>query len=75
MGIQQFKKNIINSVITLDNASMKNVKSSDLEGLLKNVAGNYEEAKVEKEEVHGPYKKILEGLEELWDENDYFKEY
>lgn len=45
MGIQQFKKNIINSIITLDNASMKNVKSSDLESLLKNVAVQYEKEK------------------------------
>ena len=55
---------------------MKNVKSSDLESLLKNVAGQYEEAKPKQEgEATGPYKKILEGLEELWDEKDYFKEY
>ena len=37
MGIQQFKKNIANAIVNIDNSSIKNIKESKLPDLLENI--------------------------------------
>ena len=37
MGIQQFKQNIANAIVNIDNASIKNIKESKLPDLLENI--------------------------------------
>ena len=37
MGIQQFKINLANSIVNIDNASIKNIKDSKLPELLESV--------------------------------------
>ena len=37
MGIQKFKTNLANAIVNIDNASIKNIKESNLPELLENV--------------------------------------
>ena len=39
MGIQTFKMNIANTIINVDNASIKNVEESNIVGLIDNMIG------------------------------------
>ena len=39
MGIQKFKLNIANTVINIDNASIKNIKESNIVNLFDNMIG------------------------------------
>ena len=37
MGIQKFKTNLANAIVNIDNASIKNIKESNLPDLLENI--------------------------------------
>ncbi len=37
MGIQKFKTNLANAIVNVDNASIKNIKESNLPELLENI--------------------------------------
>jgi len=39
MGIQNFKLNIANTIINIDNASIKNIEESNIIGLIDNMIG------------------------------------
>lgn len=39
MGIQNFKLNIANTIINIDNASIKNIEESNIVGLIDNMIG------------------------------------
>ena len=39
MGIQTFKLNIANTIINIDNASIKNIEESNIVGLIDNMIG------------------------------------
>lgn len=47
MGIQQFKINLANSIVNIDNSSIKNIKESKLPDLLESVRDLRKESKEE----------------------------
>ena len=78
MGLQRFKLSIANSIVNEDNASLKNMDTSQLLDLFTpvNDAAKTEE-KTEKQEGtgeaagSGKLSQVLSNLEELWDESQY----
>jgi len=77
MGIQRFKVNVAHAVVNLENSSIENVKNSNLLSLFSTVKPK-EETKAQEKPKGAPqdrYKKILDDLEDLWEESQYTKEY
>ncbi|ELR19914.1 SNF2 family Nterminal domain containing protein [Acanthamoeba castellanii str. Neff] len=85
MGLQKFKMNIANSIVNSDNASIRTMDTNQLLDLfnfsaeqagtlpgLEQTSGKGDEG-VKK--AGGALSKVLEGLEELWDESQYNEEY
>jgi len=78
MGIQRFKINVANSVINIDNSSIENVKQSNLLSLFSTIKQDDKGRPQEKKTAnvaYDKYSKILEGMDELWEEDQYAKEY
>ena len=76
MGLQRFKLSIANSVINEENASLRNMDTSQLLDLFSPAEGatmKKEAAGKEEEKAAGTGKlsQVLQNLEELWDEAQY----
>jgi len=86
MGLQKFKMNIASSVVNADNASIRTMDTNQLLDLFNFSAeqtgaapplpghGGKKEDEVAKK-TGGVLAKVLDGLEELWDESQYKEEY
>ncbi|XP_022080347.1 TATA-binding protein-associated factor 172-like isoform X2 [Acanthaster planci] len=84
MGLQKFKMNIANTVITQDNSSLQSMGTDqllDLFSLDQKRPGGFEESKQEASSSFAGSKakqtasSVLQGLSELWDEKQYETEY
>lgn len=81
MGLQKFKLNIANSIITQDNSSLQSMDTSQLLDLFTVGSGRDDKKKdaaaVSSASVSGTksLKAIMEGMDELWDEKQYENEY
>jgi len=76
MGLQKFKLNIANTVITRDNSSLQSMDTSQLLDLFAVDSGKEDKSK-KASDSNKPQsvKNILEGMEELWDTDQYATEY
>ncbi|KAI0226362.1 hypothetical protein LSAT2_023051 [Lamellibrachia satsuma] len=78
MGLQKFKMNIANSVISADNASLSSMATDQLLDLF-SVNEDKMAASIAKTEASTTTRQnaqtVIEGLEELWDEKQYETEY
>ncbi len=60
MGIQQFKINLANSIVNIDNASIKNIKESKLPDLLESVRDLRKDIKEEDTVAKSMYGALME---------------
>jgi len=68
--------NLANSVVNMDNSSLDNVKQSNLLSLFSTIKHEKKEEKKQKKDVIiDKYSAILEEIGELWDEDQYQKDY
>lgn len=75
MGLQKFKLNIANTVITQDNSSLHSMDTSQLLGLFTVDSGRDNEKKKAGTSKNSSMKAIMEDMEELWDDKQYDDEY
>ena len=77
LGLQKFKLNTANSVITKDNSSLSSMATDQLFDLFSleepEDASNENENKEQK--TNGGVKAFLDNLPELWDDSQYSSEY
>lgn len=72
MGIQQFKINLANSIVNIDNASIKNIKESKLPDLLESVRDLKKETKEEDPLAKSMYGALVAEMEKNAIETDEF---
>ncbi|KAA6421342.1 MAG: hypothetical protein FRX49_08620 [Trebouxia sp. A1-2] len=78
MGLQRFKLDVANSVVNQDNVSLKTMDAGrllDLFTLDKEGKADAATGKNPASGKPGGLKSVLEGLEDLWDENQYSEEF
>ncbi|XP_043911576.1 TATA-binding protein-associated factor 172 [Protopterus annectens] len=76
MGLQKFKMNIANTVISQDNASLQSMGTDQLLDLFTLDKGNkMEKADVSSSPAKASMKSVLENLGELWEQEQYDTEY
>lgn len=72
MGIQQFKINLANSIVNIDNASIKNIKESKLPELLESVRDLQTPSKEEDPVAKSMYGALMAEMEKNAIEPDEF---
>lgn len=77
MGIQKFKTNLANAIVNIDNASIKNIKESNLPELLENIRDIQTTNKDAETSINKSiYKQMIDELEKnAIDSNDFKKTY
>lgn len=81
MGIQNFKKSIANTVVNIENSSIKNVQESNilqkLEVFVNETVNDLKKNENKKDMTVGNFGKYLEGSElmDLWNDDEYIQEY
>lgn len=76
MGLQKFKMNIANTVISQENASLQSMGTEQLLDLFTlDKDGKTEKADTSTSSGKASMKSVLENLGELWDQEQYDTEY
>ena len=77
MGIQKFKTNLANAIVNIDNASIKNIKESNLPELLENIRDIQTTNKEAETSINKSiYRQMIDELEKnAIDSNDFKKTY
>jgi len=74
MGLQKFKLNVANTVVSQDNRALSSMGTSQVLGLFDVGAKNEKEKKTKNSSSKG-FKSMVNGLNELWEESQYEDQY
>jgi len=74
MGLQKFKLNVANTVVSQDNRALSSMGTSQVLGLFDVGVKNKKEKKVKNSSSKG-FKSMVNGLNELWEESQYEDQY